>query len=261
MSNPAAAAYTPHGKRVLVTGGTQGIGRAVIEELGRLGAKVYTCSRNPADLSNLLNEAKQQGWDVAGCQADVSTPEGRDHLITNLTFHFDGHLDALFNNVGTNIRKPTIDYSLQEFQSVFSTNLESAFFLSQLCHPLFKTSGGGMIIMNSSVAAGLAMKSGSIYAMTKASLNQLAMNLCCEWSKDNIRTVSLAPWYTNTQLAKQVLQNDEYREAVLNRTPLGRVAEPIEVARVVCWLCSPSASYITGITIPVDGGYSVMGFH
>jgi tropinone reductase I len=103
------------------------------------------------------------------------------------------------------------------------------------------------------------MKSGSIYAMTKAALNQLAKNLTCEWACDGIRVISVAPWYTATPLALQVLKDAEFERSVLARTPLGRVALPEEVARVMVFMCSPAASYVAGVTLAVDGGYSCMG--
>jgi len=93
-----------------------------------------------------------------------------------------------------------------------------------------------------------------------AALNQLAKNLGCEWAKDGVRVNSVAPWYTETALGQQVLKNDEFRAGVLSRTPMSRIAQPEEVSGLMAFLCSPAASYITGQTIQVDGGYSVMGF-
>ena len=163
-------------------------------------------------------------------------------------------------NVGTNIRKPSVDFSDEDCEALNRTNLLSAFCLTRDCHSLLKASGNACVLFNSSVAGGpTAMKSGSLYAMSKASLNQLAKNLTCEWAQDGIRVISVAPWYTATPLAQQVLQNKEFEAEVLSRTPMRRVAQPEEVARVFCFLASDAASYITGATVPVDGGYSCMG--
>lgn len=172
-------------------------------------------------------------------------------------------LSARAQNVGTNVRKQSQDFTDEDFSYMFDTNVKSAFSLSRDFYPLLKKApcGTGCIVMNSSVAGGpTAMKSGSLYAMTKASLNQLTKNLACEWSKDDIRVVSVAPWYTDTELANKVLQDNSYRNAVLSRTPVGRIGQTMEVARVMAFLASPAASYVTGLTMPVDGGYSVMGF-
>lgn len=256
------AAYSPAGRTCLVTGGTKGIGRAVVEELAGLGARVFTCARKAEDLEELLAHCKAAGWDVQGTVADVSTADGRAALLAQVSDAFGGQLNVLFNNVGTNVRKPTVDFTESDWQFLVSTNLESAFMLSQAAFPLLKASRDGVVLFNSSVAGGpTAMGSGSIYGLTKAALNQMARNFTCEWAKDGVRAISVAPWYTETPLAAQVLKDEAVKAGVLERTPMGRVAQPVEVARVVSFLASPAASYIAGATIPVDGGYSCKGFY
>ncbi|PSC72101.1 tropinone reductase-like protein [Micractinium conductrix] len=191
----------------------------------------------------------------------MSVAEERALLVEEASAAFGGKLNVLFNNVGTNVRKPTVDFTQADFSFLMSTNFESAFNLAQLAHPLLKASGDGIVIFNSSVSGGpTAMSSGSLYAATKAALNQLAKNLTCEWAADGVRAVAVAPWYIATPLAQQVLQDKQYEAAVLERTPMGRVGQPEEVARVVAFLASPAASYIAGATIPVDGGYLSKGF-
>ena len=92
-------------------------------------------------------------------------------------------------------------------------------------------------------------------------MNQITKNLACEWAKDGIRVNSVAPWYINTDLAQQVLANADFKAQVLSRTPLQRVGEPHEVAGLVAFLCMPTAAYITGQTISIDGGMTVNGFY
>lgn len=114
-------------------------------------------------------------------------------------------LAAAVNNVGSNVRKPTLDYTEEDFQFVFNTNLQSAFVLTQMAHPLLKAAGSGVVLFNSSVAGGpISMRSGVLYAMTKAAMNQLARNLSVEWAQDSIRVNAVCPWYTATDLAMQV---------------------------------------------------------
>ncbi|WIA11302.1 hypothetical protein OEZ85_011425 [Tetradesmus obliquus] len=256
------ARFSLEGKTALVTGGTKGIGQAVVAELCALGAKVYFCSRSQQDVDAALASFQQQGYAVAGMAADVANKEPREQLVQQVSDAFGGSLHILVNNVGTNIRKPTSEFTDQDYSTVLTTNLESAFKLCQLCRPLLKAAGSSSILFNSSVAGGpLAMFSGTLYAMSKAALNQLTKNLAVEWAPDGIRVNSVAPWYTATPLAMQVLQDKEFEAKVVSATPMGRIAQPSEVASVMAFLTGPGAAFVTGQTLAVDGGYSVKGFY
>ncbi|CAN1282617.1 Tropinone reductase homolog At5g06060 [Linum perenne] len=265
--------WTLHGKTALVTGGTKGLGYAIVEELAGLGAIVHTCSRNQAELSKCLNEWKNKGLEVTGSVCDVTSAAEREKLIETLSSQFEGKLNILVNNVGTNVRKPTVDYTAEDYSSLMGTNFDSSYNFCQLTHPLLKASGDGSIVFISSVGGVVSLSTGSIYGATKGNekkngvlynvagaINQLAKSLACEWAKDNIRTNSVSPWYTRTPLVEQDLENEQFVEAIVSRTPLGRIAEAEDVSSVVAFLCMPAACYVTGQTICVDGGFTVNGF-
>ena len=252
------------GQRALVTGGSLGIGHAAVEELCGLGAAVFTCARQPDRLEQCLHDWRAAGLDVSGVACDVATAEGRATLLSALREWCGGSLQLAFLNAGTNIRRASVEYSAAELETVLGLNLTSTFVLTQLLHPLLleaaKTSPSSLIF-NSSVAGVTAISSGTPYAMSKAALNQLASNLACEWGRSGIRVNCVAPWYTRTPLAAPVLEDASKLAAVLERTPLGRIAEPAEVAACVAFLCMPCASYVTGQTLVCDGGFSKAGYY
>jgi Tropinone reductase 1 len=246
------------GRSALVTGATRGIGLAVVDELLALGARVLFVARCGEDV-----EAREAGWrgqglDAQGVAADVASSEGRTKVMESLRSWTD-RLDVLVNNVGTNIRKPASDYSEEEFSAVFRANLESAFHVSRLCHGLLRE-GRGSVVNVASVAGLTHLCTGAPYAMTKAAMIQMTRNLAVEWAPDYVRVNAVAPWYIDTPLARQVLDDKDYRAAVLARTPMGRIGGSEEVAAAIAFLCMPAAGYITGQCLAVDGGFTANGF-
>lgn len=246
------------GKKVLITGGTKGIGEACALLMAEAGAEVMVLARDGEAIEVMAAEAKQKNLSIIGKAFDMAQPKVAAHIIAHVQDTW-GSLDILVNNAGMNIRKPSVDYSADEYDRIMQVNLRSVFELCQAAYPLLKASGGNIVNM-SSVSALTHISSGSIYGMSKAALTQLTRNLAVEWARDGIRVNAIAPWYISTPLAAPVLDDPEKLKNILARTPMQRVGTPEEVAAAALFLSLPAASYITGQCIAVDGGFIVNGY-
>lgn len=251
--------WTLKNKKAVVTGSTRGIGRAVAEESLKLGAEVMIVSRNQEDIDNEIARYSNLGFEVHGIQCDVTSREDREKLIRKIEKLW-GKLDILVNNAGTNTRKKTLDNSEDDYDKIINLNSKSVFELSKNFHPLLKKTGDASIVNIVSVAGYTSVGTGSPYAISKAGMIHFTQYLSVEWAEDGIRVNAVAPWYIKTSLTEPVLNNKEYLEKILLRTPMKRVGEPIEVAAAVAFLSMPAASYITGECISVDGGFLKYGF-
>ncbi|MFW5877797.1 MAG: SDR family oxidoreductase [bacterium] len=244
------------GKRALITGGTKGIGKAISAELCSLGAEIAVVARNEENFESLKNDLDCSSSEIWLIKGDVSKSTERQRIISSLKSSWNS-LDILINNVGTNIRKKAQEYNSEEVDKIFQTNLNSALELSTGLFDLLKKPGDASIVNISSVAGLGHLRTGIIYGMTKAAMHQMTRNLAIEWAPYNIRVNAIAPWYIQTPLAEQVLQDRNYFKEVIRHTPLKRIGQPEEVSGLTAFLCMPGASYISGQCIAVDGGFSV----
>lgn len=249
------------GQTALVTGGSAGIGLAVVRELLGLGADVLLAARDGDVLVQVEAELAEEFPErsVRAFAADVASAEDRQAL-------FDWVEDSgaaphiLINNAGTNTSRATMDYAEDEWRHIFETNLFAAFEICRYAYPLLRQHPASAIVNVGSVSGLTHVRTGAPYGASKAALHQLTRNLACEWAPDGIRVNAVAPWYIRTRRTAGPLTSPEYREQVLSRTPLGRIGEPEEVAAAVAFLCLPAASYVTGECIAVDGGFLRYGF-
>ncbi len=248
------------GRLALVTGASRGLGKAIASEFAALGADLVMVARGAEDLAEAAQSIRSR-WperSVTALSADLATEEGRNRVVEAISGI--GALNILVNNVGFNIRKPMTRLTLEDYRAVQETNIVTCFEMSRRLFDALRAGSPASIVNIASVAGLTHLRTGAAYGMSKAAMIQLTRNLAVEWAQYEIRANVVAPWYIDTPLARQVLDDDEYLAQVLDRTPMGRVGEPAEVARTVAFLCMDGAAYITGQCLAVDGGFSVYGF-
>jgi 2-dehydro-3-deoxy-D-gluconate 5-dehydrogenase len=247
------------GRVAVVTGGNGGIGLGMARGLAAAGASVVVAGRdagkNEAAVAELLG-LSARALAVAG---DVAREEDCRALVRTAVERL-GRLDILVNNAGINIRKPPEAYSLDEWRLILETNLTSAFVCSHAAYPAMREAGGGKIVMTGSMTSVFGLPFAAPYAATKGGIVQLAKALATAWAKDNIQVNAVLPGYIDTALTKRGrAEIPGLEERVTARTPAGRWGVPEDFAGVAVFLASRASDFVTGASIPVDGGYSAQG--
>jgi 2-dehydro-3-deoxy-D-gluconate 5-dehydrogenase len=247
------------GKVALVTGANSGIGRAMAAALAGAGASIAVAGRNQEKNTEVAGELAALGIPTAAVQADVRD-EASCRAMVEETAGRLGRLDILINNAGTNIRKAPETYSLDEWREVLETNLTSVFITSQAAYPHLKRSGGGKIVNIGSMLSIFGAPFAAPYGASKGGVVQLTKGLATAWAKDNIQVNAVLPGWIDTPLTIQARVDVEgLHDRVLARTPAGRWGAAEDLAGIAVFLASPASNFITGVAIPVDGGYSAQG--
>ncbi|CAN1782073.1 Tropinone reductase homolog [Linum perenne] len=192
------------GMTALVTGGTRGIGHAIVEELAELGVIVHTCARTQTDIDRCLTEWQIKGYKVTASACDVLFRDQREKLIETVSSAFNGKLNILVSNLPMHFLKESVGFTAEDMAMVMGTNFESAYHLSQLSHPLLKESGNGNIVNISSIASFVSFPTSSLYSSSKGAMNQMTRTLSCEWAKDNIRVNAIAPGLIQAPMLQNV---------------------------------------------------------
>lgn len=246
-------------KVAIVTGGNGGIGKAIGRGLAASGASLVIAARNEAKTAEAVRDIHEKfGIPVLGVRVDVRQEEQIRALAAKALETF-GRIDVLVNNAGMNIRKLPQDYTVAEWDEVLDTNLRGAFLCSQAVYPAMKAAGGGKIINIGSMTSIFGGSKLAPYGTSKGGIVQLTRSLAVAWSLDNIQVNAILPGFINTDLTRQARKEIQgLEERVIARTPVGRWGKSEELAGVAIFLASPAADFVTGVALPVDGGYSVM---
>ena len=233
-----------HGTTALVTGSTSGIGKATATALARLGATVVITGRDAERGARVVKEIQDDGGSARFVAADLNDPEQIAHLAAEA-----GEVDILVNNAGRSWFGPTADLDVTTFDALFSANVRSTYLLTATIAPAMAARGHGSIVNLDSMAGSVGLAGGAAYSATKASMSAMTRAWAAEFSPSGVRVnaVQPGPVYSDGASAELI-------DNLAATTLLGRGAQPTEIADVIAFLSTPRAQYITGATIPVDGG-------
>jgi glucose 1-dehydrogenase len=243
------------GKVAIVTGGNTGIGQAVVLALAGQGAMVVIdYVSNPQATEDLERKIADLGEAATAVEADVSKVEDLQRLV-NTAVSVYGRLDVMVNNAGVETRTSVLDTTEDQYEKVLAINLKSAFFGTQLAAKQMIAQGeGGRIINMTSVHEDWPMAGNTAYCLSKGGMRMLTRTAGVELGPHNICVVGVGPGAVDTPINAQTVANPAALAALNKSIPLGRLAEPEEIASVVAFLAGPGAGYITGTTIFADGG-------
>ena len=241
-------------KVALVTGGSQGLGKAIAMAMAENGAAVAVCGRKQENLDQAGEDFRQAGLHIVGQVANVGKSDQVARLFEVVQERF-GKLDILVNNVGMNILTPAVT-EVEEglWDKIIETNLKGTFLTSSRAVKLMKKSGGGKIINISSVAARKASRGMGVYCVAKAGIEMLTKVLAVELATDHINVNAVAPSVVRTRFSQPFWSDETLLKEIIRTIPMGRIAETDDVVGTVLFLASGLSDFITGETITVDGG-------
>jgi len=244
-------------KVVIVTGAGRGIGRAIAEMCARHGANLALGSRTVAESEEVAELCRGSGRRAVAWPLDVGNVATIREFVARALAMF-GRVDVLVNNAGHNLPKPALEYSESEYDAIVDINLKGVFFMSTaVAQSMIERGIEGSIITITSQAGVVGAPLRSVYSAAKAGAGHLARTLAAEWAPHRITVNAVAPTFTRTPMLEAALHNPDFARN-LEKVPLGRTAEPEEIAAAVVFLASPAARMITGQVLCVDGGFTAV---
>lgn len=237
-------------KTAVVTGGTRGIGLAIVKKYLENGANVALLGSRKESAEQAAAQLTEYQDRVMALWPDLCDPDQVKQAFEAVQARF-GSLDILANNAGVSSRTSLYDYTLEEFTQIIDINLKAVFVCSQAAARIMKKQGGGVIINTSSMVGEYGQPTGCGYPATKFAINGLTKSLARELARDKIRVNAVAPGVTKTDMVAALPQ--EMVDRISAGIPLGRPGEPVDIANAYLYLASDLASYVTGITLRVDG--------
>ena len=256
MAGPAL--FDLAGKVAIVTGGNGGIGLGIARGLVECGAAVIVAGRDAAKTEAAVGELNElRAGAAAGCAVDVTDEEQVRRMVAQ-AIDAHGGLHILVNNAGIGIRKRPEEYTVAEFEQVVDTNLTAVFVCSRAAYEPMKQAGGGKIVNIGSMTSIFGHPFSMPYAASKGGVVQMTKSCAIAWAEDNIQVNAILPGWIETNLTAGARRHmPDLERRILARTPAGRWGVPYDLAGTACFLASPASDFVTGVAIPVDGGYAV----
>jgi 2-deoxy-D-gluconate 3-dehydrogenase len=249
-----------HGKVAIVTGGNGGIGLGIARGLAQAGADIVVAARNSQKTHAAVEQLSALGVRAVGLQTDVTDSAQVSKMVEESTGTLGG-VDILVANAGMSIRKRPETYSMEEWAAVITTNLTGVFACCHAVYPQLKSRGGGKIVTIGSMTSIFGLDMAVPYASTKGGVVQMTKSLASAWAADNIQVNCILPGWISTELtegARRALPR--LQESVVDRTPMKRWGTPDDMAGAALFLCSRASDFVTGVALPVDGGFSASMF-
>ncbi len=251
--------FSLNDKVAFITGGNKGIGLGMACGLAKAGAAVAVAGRNEAMNEKAAETLRALGAEAMPVTLDVTDSDAITEAVESVVKHW-GHLNILVNNAGMTIRGRPEDLAEEDWHTVLDTNVTSAFLCSKACYPHLKSAGGGKILNCGSMYSLFGSEWVPAYGASKGAIVQLTKSTAVAWAKDNIQVNCFMPGWIDTDLSRMARDGSpELHKRVEDRTPAGRWGEPKDLEGIAVFLASPASDFITGASIPVDGGYSAFG--
>ncbi len=246
--------FNLEGKRILITGGTQGIGAAIAKGLGEAGATLIINARSQEKLDACLQDLRKSGIQANGALFDVTSRERVKEAVTHIENHI-GPIDILVNNAGIIKKAPAEDLEEEDWNAVIQTNLTGPFMLSKYVGRYMIRRKSGKIINICSLMSELGRDTVSAYAAAKGGLRMLTRNLATEWGPYNIQINGIGPGYIATPINKAYREpGNPLNNYIISRTPIGRWGTPEDLIGAAIFLASKASDFVNGQIIYVDGG-------